>query len=80
MPAKESKGTDAPPNAPTASAISQIAAMNPRRVTVELPLPIPGTRNRPPTVTLEWSREDTTLPLSELLQKIETYVAQYGSM
>jgi hypothetical protein len=79
MPAKESKGSATSPNPPSESAISLIAQMNPRRVTVELPLPIPGTRAHPPTVTLEWSREDTTLPLSELLQKIESYVAQYGS-
>jgi hypothetical protein len=79
MPGKESKGTPDESKAPADSAISQIAQMNPRRVTVTLPLPIPGTRNKPPIVTLEWSREDTTLPLSELLQRIETYVAQYGS-
>lgn len=60
------------------SAIGQIVQMNPRRVTVTLTLPIQNEVYRP-TVTLEWSREDTTMPLSDLLQRIEEYVARYGT-
>jgi hypothetical protein len=77
MPAKETTASSVPKGS-TDSAVTQIANMNPRRVTVELALPVPGTKHKAP-VTLEWSREDTTLPLSELLQRIQTYVAQYGS-
>ncbi len=52
--------------------------MNPRRVTVTLTLPVSGGEGRP-TVTLEWSREDTTMPLSDLLHRIESYVGRFGS-
>jgi hypothetical protein len=60
------------------TAIGQIVQMNPRRVTVTLTLPVQAGSGRP-TVTLEWSREDTTMPLSDLLQRIEQYVARFGS-
>ncbi|HEV2316664.1 MAG TPA: hypothetical protein VGV89_03715 [Thermoplasmata archaeon] len=61
----------------TDRAISEILQMNPRGVTVTLTLPV---ADRPsPTVTLEWNREDTTMPLSELLKRIETYVREFGS-
>ncbi len=60
------------------SAISQIVQMNPRRVTVTLTMPVEGAGSRP-TVTLEWGREDTNMPLSELLTRIESYVAKFGN-
>lgn len=61
----------------TEKAISEITAMNPRRVTVTLTMPVGESSSRP-TVTLEWTREDTNMPLSELLKRIESYVQQYG--
>jgi hypothetical protein len=63
---------------PTDPAIAQIVQMNPRRVTVTLTLPIAGGGERP-TVTLEWGREDTNMPLSDLLNRIEAYAAQFGN-
>ena len=75
MPEMSSKSS-APP--PPDTAIAQIVQMNPRRVTVTLTLPVSGGQGRP-TVTLEWSREDTTMPLSDLLLRIETYVSRFGS-
>lgn len=62
---------------PADTAIAQIVEMSPRRVTVTLSLPIPNSTSRP-TVTLEWSREDTTMPLSELLERIEQYINRFG--
>jgi hypothetical protein len=62
---------------PTENAIAQIVKMNPMRVTVTLTLPVPDDSERP-VVTLEWSREDKTMPLSELLGRIETYVTEFG--
>lgn len=58
-------------------AIADIVEMQPHRVTVGLTLPISEGAARP-TLTLEWTREDTNMPLSELLERIETYVARYG--
>ncbi|MCI4358520.1 MAG: hypothetical protein L3J95_02540 [Thermoplasmata archaeon] len=75
MPDTSSKSSTA--QAPD-SAIAQIVQMNPRRVTVTLTLPVSGGEGRP-TVTLEWSREDTTMPLSDLLLRIESYVSRFGS-
>ena len=60
----------------TDKAIAQIVQMNPRRVTVTLSLPMQPGR---PVVTLEWSREDTTMPLSELLKRIESYIDEFGT-
>jgi hypothetical protein len=61
----------------TDRAIAELLQMNPRGVTVTLTLPV---AERPsPTVTLEWNREDTTMPLSELLKRIETYIREFGS-
>ena len=77
MPESTLKGNAHSPSAPPESAITQIVQMNPRRVTVALSLPVAHTHSHP-VVTLEWSREDTTMPLSDLLHRIETYVAQYG--
>ena len=65
--------------APTESAINQIVQMNPRRVTVALTLPATRSGNKGALVTLEWTREDPTMPLGQLLARIDTYVAQYGS-
>ncbi len=63
---------------PAENAIAQIVQMNPRRVTVTLTLPVPSGEGRP-TVTLEWGREDTNMPLSDLLVRIEAYVQKFGS-
>jgi hypothetical protein len=68
-----SKGA-AHPGGTADKAIAQIVQMNPRRVTVALTLPMQPGR---PVVTLEWSREDTTMPLSELLKRIEAYVDEF---
>jgi hypothetical protein len=75
MPEMSSKS---PPAQLPDTAIAQIVQMNPRRVTVTLTLPVTGGQGRP-TVTLEWSREDTTMPLSDLLHRIESYVERFGS-
>lgn len=75
MPEMPSKN---PPTRAPDTAIAQIVQMNPRRVTVTLTLPVAGGEGRP-TVTLEWSREDTTMPLSDLLLRIESYVSRFGS-
>jgi hypothetical protein len=58
-------------------AIADIVEMQPHRVTIHLTLPM-GESSARPTVTLEWDREDTNMPLSELLERIESYVARYG--
>jgi hypothetical protein len=62
----------------TELAIADIVKMNPRRVRITLTMPIPDNADRP-VITLEWDREDTTMPLSDLLGRIEAYVAQYGA-
>jgi hypothetical protein len=62
----------------TEEAIDSIVEMNPRKVTVKLTLPIANTDARP-TVTLEWTREDTNMPVSELLKQIETYIIRFGA-
>jgi hypothetical protein len=61
----------------TERAIDDIFKMNPRKVTVTLPLPLEGGKGSP-TVTLEWTREDTHMPISDLLQRIEAYIREYG--
>lgn len=58
-------------------AIADIVEMQPHRVTVSITLPVGDSTTRP-TVTLEWDREDTNMPLSELLERIESYVARYS--
>ena len=58
-------------------AISDIVDMQPRRVTVQLTLPVEGGAARP-VVVLEWTREDTNMPLSELLGRIQEYVGRYS--
>jgi|GEM_PF-3409960 len=60
-------------------AISDIVGMKPQRVEVALTLPL-ATAGARATITLEWTREDTNMPLSELLKRIETYVAEYGTV
>lgn len=77
MPDKYAKGATDSQKVPADSAISHIVQMNPRRVTVTLTLPVQADLTRP-VVTLEWSREDTTMPLSELLQRIDSYVSKFG--
>ncbi|MCI4331991.1 MAG: hypothetical protein L3K19_09140 [Thermoplasmata archaeon] len=62
----------------TEKAIADIVKMNPRRVTVTLTMPIPDNADRP-VITLEWDREDTNMPLSELLGHIEAYVTEFGA-
>jgi hypothetical protein len=59
-------------------AIAELVKMNPRRVTVGLTLPTGGSGSRP-TITLEWVREDTNMPLSALLKQIDTYMSEFGS-
>lgn len=59
------------------NAIGEIVKMNPRRITVTLTLPV-GRPDSRPVVTLEWTREDTNIPLSDLLKRIEGYVNQFG--
>jgi hypothetical protein len=66
------------PKSPTEKAIAEIIQMNPRRVTVTLTLPVGGSASRP-VVTLEWTREDTHMPLTELLKRIDTYVTEFAS-
>ena len=63
---------------PTEQAIAEIVKMTPRKVTVELTLPVSRGGDRP-VVHLEWTREDTNMPLSDLLTRIEAYVAQFGT-
>ena len=62
----------------TEDAIDAIVEMNPRKVTVALSLPIENSSMRP-EVVLEWSREDTNMPVSELLKLIEAYVQKFGA-
>ncbi|HZY91418.1 MAG TPA: hypothetical protein VFG07_01385 [Thermoplasmata archaeon] len=59
-------------------AIASIVQMKPQKVSVSVTLPVAG-RSGGAVLALEWSREDTNMPLSELLKRIETYAAQYGS-
>ncbi|HUI38206.1 MAG TPA: hypothetical protein VLY85_01085 [Thermoplasmata archaeon] len=63
---------------PADTAIDDIVDMKPQRVEVSLLLPVAAPNARA-VVKLEWSREDTNMPLSELLKRIETYVAKFGS-
>ncbi|MCI4349712.1 MAG: hypothetical protein L3J93_05800 [Thermoplasmata archaeon] len=77
MPESPRKGSMESSQSSTETAVAQIVHMNPHRVMVVLSLPVPPMQTRP-TVTLEWDREDTTMPLSELLQRIEAYVRQFG--
>lgn len=77
MAEKHARSSAEPTDPTTEQARSEIVQMNPRRVTVALELPLPGRGSRP-VVTLEWSREDTNMPLSELLQRIEQYCARFG--
>ncbi len=65
------------PAGSTDKAITDIVEMKPQKVSISLALPVGGREARA-SVLLEWSREDTNMPLSELLKRIETYVAQYG--
>ena len=60
------------------SAIAQIAAMQPRKISVSLKFPATRTQEHRHSITLEWSSEEKTMPLSELLQRIEAYVTKYG--
>ena len=59
-------------------AIAEIVEMQPHKVVVSLTLPVGG-RDVRPQISLEWSREDTNMPLSELLKRIEEYVARFGT-
>jgi hypothetical protein len=59
-------------------AIAQIVDMHPRRITVSLKFPATKTSDHHQSISLEWTSEDTTMPLTELLQRIEAYVAKYG--
>lgn len=59
-------------------AIAEIVEMQPHKVVVALTLPVGG-RDVRPVISLEWSREDTNMPLSELLKRIEEYVARFGT-
>ncbi len=74
MPEPRSKGTQGA----TDQAIAGIVEMKPQKVSIALTLPVGG-RDVRPIVTLEWSREDTNMPLSELLKRIESYVAEFGT-
>ncbi len=74
MPEPRSKGTQGT----TDQAIAGIVEMKPQKVSIALTLPVGG-RDVRPIVTLEWSREDTNMPLSELLKRIESYVAEFGT-
>ncbi|HYK93295.1 MAG TPA: hypothetical protein VEY07_04540 [Thermoplasmata archaeon] len=71
MPEQGAKGT-------SDQAIASIVQMKPQKVSVAVTLPIGG-RSEKTVISLEWSREDTNMPLSELLKRIETHVAQYGN-
>lgn len=62
----------------TEKAISELVKMEPWRVSVNLPLPLEGSRARP-TLTLEWVRQDVNMPLSLLLHQIEAYIAEFGT-
>lgn len=73
MPEPRAKGAVLPSD----QAIADIVDMKPEKVVVTLNLPVSGKETRA-TVTLEWSRADTNMPLTELLKRIETYVAQFG--
>ena len=70
---------EAAPNVPDESAIAQIVGMHPRKVTVSLKFPATRTQDHKHSITLEWTSEDKTMPLSELLQRIEAYVTKYGA-
>ncbi|MGI0132910.1 MAG: hypothetical protein ACREDK_07480 [Thermoplasmata archaeon] len=74
MPDNPPKGSAA---RPTDRAIGDIVKMNPRKVTVTLTLPVSQGPDRP-MIELEWVREDSTMPLSELLTRIEEYVSHFG--
>ncbi len=78
MPDPSTKSPVAPSDPTTQRAIAEIVKMNPRKVTVTLTLPVPSAPDRP-MVELEWTREDTNMPLSELLALIEQYVAHFGA-
>lgn len=78
MPDSSHPGATGHGKSQTEKAIADIVKMNPRRVRITLTMPIPDNADRP-VITLEWDREDTTMPLSELLGHIEAYVAQYGA-
>ena len=71
MPEQGAKG-------PADQAIASIVEMKPQKVSVAVTLPVSG-RSERTVISLEWSREDTNMPLSELLKRIETYVTQYGN-
>lgn len=77
MPESSAKGASAPASRPTDQAIGEIVKMNPRKVTVSLTLPVSRGDDRP-MINLEWTREDTNMPLSELLTRIEEYVSKFG--
>ncbi len=77
MPDSTAKGGSGASKSPTERAIADIVKMNPRRVTVTLTLPV-ADRENPPTVTLEWTREDPNMPLSDLLKRLETYSIDYS--
>jgi hypothetical protein len=72
------KGGEEGGKSTTQMAIADIVKMTPRSVTVTLTLPVSGARERP-VLQLEWTREDTNMPLSELLGRIEAYVVQFGT-
>ncbi|MCI4368419.1 MAG: hypothetical protein L3K09_02505 [Thermoplasmata archaeon] len=79
MPEHSSKMPGDAAKNPTDRAISQIVQMNPRRVTVTLTLPVPNSEGKA-SMTLEWGREDTNQPLSELLKRIESYMLEFGGV
>lgn len=86
MPAMGAKGDKGPAKSTTEQAIADIVKMNPMHVSVELNIPLTSSGARTATgalprveVKLEWAREDTTMPLSELLGRIEAYIAEYGN-
>jgi hypothetical protein len=60
------------------SAHAQIVAMHPRKVSVSLKFPATRTTDHQHSITLEWSSDEKTMPLSELLLRIEAYVSKYG--
>jgi hypothetical protein len=78
MPETSHAGASGREKSQTEQAIADIVKMNPRRVTVTLTMPIPDNADRP-VIILEWDREDTNMPLSELLGHIEAYVTRYGA-
>jgi hypothetical protein len=78
MPDTSQTGSAGRGKSQTEHAIADIVKMNPRRVTVTLTMPIPDSADRP-VITLEWDREDTNMPLSDLLGRIEAYISQFGA-